>query len=220
MNAPSWQTELENFIGVKPLFTVEGNIDDIYPMNATGSFEPLEAVLAQLFGARGYHLVLCDPLRGIRDVNTLNTSNEASSTASPLIEEAADLARQRYADVRTSNPALDAGNAEDNTPFALNRLVENSMIIRSLLTARLEAATGAPVVCVFNLANRLTSNPVDLTPEENAALYESAHRGARRDSTDGQNINTLVTVSDCCGFVAQLVLPRKSWSARYYDSDS
>lgn len=196
MNAPSWQTELENFIGVKPLFTVEGNIDDIYPMNATGSFEPLEAVLAQLFGARGYHLVLCDPLRGIRDVNTSNTSNEASSTASPLIEEAADLARQRYADVRTSNPALDAGNAEDNTPFALNRLVENSMIIRSLLTARLEAATGASVVCVFNLANRLTSNPADLTPEENAVYMNLLIAVQDAIRPDGQNINTLVTVSD------------------------
>lgn len=138
MNAPSWQTELENFIGVKPLFTVEGNIDDIYPVAALNSFEPLEAVFEQLFGARGYHLVLCDPLRGIRDTGV------ALGVTSPLIEEAADLARQRYADVRTSNPALDAGGAEDSTPFALNRLVENSMIIRALLTACLEAAAGAP----------------------------------------------------------------------------
>lgn len=196
MNAPSWQTELENFIGVKPLFTVEGNIDDIYPMNATGSFESLETVLEQLFGARGYHLILCDPLRGIRDVNTSNTSYEASSAASPLIEEAADLARQRYADVRTSNPALDAGNAEDNTPFALNRLVENSMIIRALLTARLEAAAGKPVVCVFDLANRLTSNPADLTPEENAVYMNLLIAVQDAIRPDGHSINTLVTVSD------------------------
>lgn len=196
MNAPSWQTELENFIGVKPLFTVEGNIDDLYPVNATGSFESLEAVLAQLFGARGYYLVLCDPLRGIRDANTSNTPNEASSVVSPLIEEAADLARQRYADVRTSNPVLDAGNAEDSTPFALNRLVENSMIIRALLTARLEAAAGKPVVCVFDLANRLTSNPQDLTPEENAVYMNLLIAVQDAIRPDGQNINTLVTISD------------------------
>lgn len=196
MNAPSWQTELENFIGVKPLFTVEGNIDDIYPVAALDSFESLEAVLSQLFGERGYHLISCDPLRGIRDVNTSNTSNEAPSTTSPLIEEAADLARQRYADVRALNPALDAGNAEDNTPFALNRLVENSMIIRALLTARLEAAAGAPVVCVFNLANRLTSNPADLTPEENAVYMNLLIAVQDAIRPDGQNINTLVTVSD------------------------
>lgn len=190
MNAPSWQTELENFIGVKPLFTVEGNIDDIYPVAALNSFEPLEAVFEQLFGARGYHLVLCDPLRGIRDTGV------ALGVTSPLIEEAADLARQRYADVRTSNPALDAGGAEDSTPFALNRLVENSMIIRALLTARLEAAAGAPVVCVFNLANRLTSNPADLTPEENAVYMNLLIAVQDAIRPDGQSVNTLVAVSD------------------------
>lgn len=196
MSAPSWQTELENFIGVKPLFTVEGNIDDIYPVNATSSFESLEAVLVQLFGARGYCLVLCDPLRGIRDVNTSNTPYEASGAASPLIQEAADLARQHYTDVRTSNPVMDAGSAEDSAPFVLNRLVENSMIIRALLTARLEAAAGKPVVCVFNLANRLASNPADLTPEENAVYMNLLIAVQDAIRPDGHSINALVTVSD------------------------
>lgn len=190
MNVPSWQTELGNFIGVKPLFTVEGNVDDIYSVAALDAFESLEAVLTQLFGGHGYHLILCDPLRGIRDVGA------TPGAASSLIEEAADLARQHYADVRTSNPAMDVGNAEDSAPFVLNRLVENSMIIRALLTARLEAAAGKPVACVFNLANRLTSNPQDLTPEENAVYMNLLIAVQDAIRPDGQNINTLVTISD------------------------
>lgn len=28
---PTWQRELENFIGIKPLFVLEGNVSDLYP---------------------------------------------------------------------------------------------------------------------------------------------------------------------------------------------
>lgn len=28
---PTWQRELANFIGIKPVLVVEGNVDDIYP---------------------------------------------------------------------------------------------------------------------------------------------------------------------------------------------
>lgn len=70
------------------------------------------------------------------------------------------------------------------------------MIIRALLTARLEAAAGKPVACVFNLANRLTSNPQDLTPEENAVYMNLLIAVQDAIRPDGQNINTLVTISD------------------------
>ena len=31
MTAPTWQRELDNFIGIKPVFVIEGNIADISP---------------------------------------------------------------------------------------------------------------------------------------------------------------------------------------------
>lgn len=191
-NVPSWQIELSNFIGVKSLFTLEGNVDDIYPFvvadQAAVSFDPLEKVLEKIFGARGYLLILCDPLHGIRTV-------ESSGSAS-VVEEATALARNLNSDVRRSNPALDAESPEDRAPFVLNRLVENSMVIRAAMTNRLEAAGAKPIVCAVNLANRLTSNPTDLTAEENAVFMNLliAVRDAIRP--DGRNMNTVVTISD------------------------
>lgn len=201
--AQSWQTELSNFIGVKSLFMIEGNVDDVYPMRdvATGgqdtssatstqlSFDSLEAVLERLFAGRGYHLVFCDPLSGIRDTS-------AGGVPSPIIEEAAEIARKLYSDVRESNPSMNASCSDDTVPFAMNRLVENSMIIRAAVTNRLQAADGKPVACVLNMANRLTSNPQDLTPEENAVYMNLllAVRDAIRP--DGSSINTVVTISD------------------------
>lgn len=194
----TWQIELGNFIGVKPLFTIEGNISDIYPcvIDAEGSsisFEPLKETLSNLFGASGYHLIMCDPLRGIHNVS------EAASAESPIpaiIKEAADIARRQYADVHNANPVIDARNTRDSSPFDLNRLVENSMIIRAALTTRLESSKGKPVVCVLNLANRLTDNPAYLNPEENAVYMNLLMAVQNAIRPDGQNINTLVTVSD------------------------
>ena len=33
---PTWQRELENFIGIKPLFVLEGNVSDLYPWDCEG----------------------------------------------------------------------------------------------------------------------------------------------------------------------------------------
>lgn len=197
-HSQSWQIELDNFIGIKSLFSLEGNIDDIYPIGGTAvssgdgslagnpiAFETLETVLRQLFERRGYHLIVCDPLRGI-----------AGQDSQPLVQEAALLARQRYAQVRASNPVMDVATQEDSAPFLMNRLVENAMVIRAALTTRLEAAEGRPVACMVNLANRLTSNPSDLTPEENAVYLNLLLAVQDAIRPDGSSINTLITIAD------------------------
>lgn len=199
----SWQRELANFIGIKSLFMVEGNVDDLYPLPCAAahdegagvpdvaelSFEPLEAVLEVLFGGRGYHLIFCDPLNGIQAAS-------ADGASSALIEEAATIARSLYADVRDANPSLGAQCSEDAAPFMMNRLVENAMVIRAAMTHRLEGAGGKPVACVLNLANRFTSTPQDLTPEENAVYMNLLLAVREAIRPDGSSINTVITVSD------------------------
>ena len=51
MNMPTWQRELENFIGIKPLFVLEGNVSDLYPWDCEGQtqFLPLAHILPELF---------------------------------------------------------------------------------------------------------------------------------------------------------------------------
>ena len=53
MSTPTWQRELENFIGIKPLFVLEGNVADLYPWEAEGAtqFLPLAHILPELFAA-------------------------------------------------------------------------------------------------------------------------------------------------------------------------
>ena len=62
---PTWQRELDNFIGIKPIFVIEGNVADLYPWSpapntaapapeaadpsAAADFLPLDALLAALF---------------------------------------------------------------------------------------------------------------------------------------------------------------------------
>ena len=73
MNMPTWQRELENFIGIKPLFVLEGNVSDLYPWDCEGQtqFLPLAHILPELFaapdGTRPYRFLYVDPLRGVHD---------------------------------------------------------------------------------------------------------------------------------------------------------
>lgn len=196
MTSPTWQRELDNFIGIKPVFVIEGNVADLYPWeDATGStqFLPLSHILPQLFAgtgpgdARPYCFLFADPLRGIGD--PLGTGD-----ARELAEAAEAQADRLTAEAEALNPARDP--AARQAPFTANRLVHDALLMRAALSRRLdgEAAAGRSVACVLDLASRLSSSPEDLTPEENAVFMNLYLGAADAIRGDGAHVNTLVLV--------------------------
>lgn len=115
MNMPTWQRELENFIGIKPLFVLEGNVSDLYPWDCEGQtqFLPLAHILPELFaapdGTRPYRFLYVDPLRGVHD--PLGTG-EVRALAQ---------AAQREADASPPRPSLSPGADPASQPAALCR---------------------------------------------------------------------------------------------------
>ena len=250
MTAPTWQRELDNFIGIKPIFIIEGNVADIYPWEPEAAhsaaetqavdagrwsarssaatetaqwavspsedclstapsprsdgrrdeaterpepapqFLPLEALLPELFAAHGtrpYRFLFVDPLRGITDPTG---AGDARAIASAAQHEADRLT----AEAEALNPASDP--AARQAPFAANRLVHDSLLVRAALSQRLDLPGAAPssIACVFNLASRLSSSPEDLTPEENAVFMNLYLGAADAIRGDGSHVNTLVLV--------------------------
>lgn len=206
---PTWQRELGNFIGIKPIFVIEGNVADLYPWSpapntaapapeaadpsaATG-FLPLDALLAALFAGtdpgrpRPYRFLFVDPLRGISD--PLGTG-DATILANAAQREAAQIT----AEAEALNPASDPASRQQ--PYAANRLVHDALLVRAALSRRLDddAAAPASVACVFNLASRLASSPEDLTPEENAVFMNLYLGAADAIRGDGAHVNTLALV--------------------------
>ena len=203
MATPTWQRELANFIGIKPIFVIEGNIADIYPWESekdavSPQFLPLDQLLVELFaapdGTQPYQFLFVDPLRGITDPTG---TGDVARLASAAQREADRL----VAEAEALNPASDP--AARQQPFASNRLVHDSLLVRAALSRRLEfpAETGeaAPtpsIACVFNFASRLSSSPEDLTPEENAVFMNLALGAADAIRGDGAHVNTLVLVAN------------------------
>ncbi len=209
---PTWQRELDNFIGIKPVFVIEGNVADLYPWtpaapatpapapapeaadpDATADFLPLDALLAALFAGtdaarpRPYRFLFVDPLRGISD--PLGTGDAAE-----LANAAQREATQITAEAEALNPASDPASRQQ--PYAANRLVHDALLVRAALSRRLDddAAAPASIACVFNLASRLSSSPEDLTPEENAVFMNLYLGAADAIRGDGAHVNTLVLV--------------------------
>lgn len=207
--APTWQRELDNFIGIKPIFVIEGNVADLYPWSpapntaapapeaadpsTTADFLPLDALLVALFAGtdpgrpRPYRFLFVDPLRGISD--PLGTG-DATILANAAQREAAQIT----AEAEALNPASDPASRQQ--PYAANRLVHDALLVRAALSRRLDddAAAPASVACVFNLASRLASSPEDLTPEENAVFMNLYLGAADAIRGDGAHVNTLVLV--------------------------
>lgn len=243
MAMPTWQRELENFIGIKPLFVLEGNVADLYPWNPgdhagaepsesvpgigdSGStadqtqFLPLAHLLPELFaapdGARPYRFLYVDPLRGVHD--PLGTGEVRT-----LAQAAQREAERLTAEADALNPGADPASRQQ--PFAANRLVHDSLLVRAALSRRLaedpstprlrrsaqdDTGTSAPgsvqddagsreprsVACVFDFASRLASSPEDLTPEENAVFMNLLLGAKDAIRGDGEHVNTLVLVAN------------------------
>lgn len=216
MTAPTWQRELDNFVGIKPIFVLEGNVADCYPWQFDGESEPqflpLNQVLPLLFAGfdtarpRPYRFLFVDPLRGVTDPTG---TGDARILAQAAERQAELISREAEA----LNPASDPASRQQ--PFAANRLVHDSLLVRAALSRRLEdsAAPTAPaaasdpaapalaaptgpssIACVFDLASRVASSPEDLTPEENAVFMNLLIGAQDAIRGDGSHVNTLVLV--------------------------
>lgn len=218
---PPWQKEIENFVGIKSAFILEGNIHDIYPHSSdekgevTAEFLSLEELLPRLFergaarGKRGgaseqsasvaapaYRFMFCDPLRGM-------TNPLGDPGLSGLIETANREAER----LAKESEALNASRRQE--PYADNRLVHDSLVARAALTRRLAASGEATngrsqanpesmpaqsVACIYSFASRLSARPSDLSPDENAVFMNLMLGVMDSIRGDGANRNTLVLV--------------------------
>ena len=77
-------------------------------------------------------------------------------------------AERLTAEAEALNPGADPASRQQ--PFAANRLVHDSLLVRAALSRRLGEEEPRSVACVFDFASRLASSPEDLTPEENAVF--------------------------------------------------
>lgn len=193
MNMPTWQRELENFIGIKPLFVLEGNVSDLYPWDCEGQtqFLPLAHILPELFaapdGTRPYRFLYVDPLRGVHD--PLGTGEVRA-----LAQAAQREAERLTAEADALNPGADPASRQQ--PFAANRLIHDSLLVRAALSRRLGEEEPRSVACVFDFASRLASSPEDLTPEENAVFMNLLLGAKDAIRGDGEHVNTLVLVAN------------------------
>lgn len=207
---PPWQREIENFVGIKSAFIIEGNVHDRYPFyadehpGATPLFLELEELLPRLFergAARrrtpqdastpAYRFLFCDPLRGM--------TNPLGDPGLPDLLESAGREADR---LRKETEALNPSRRQE--PYADNRLVHNSLIARAALTRRLEgqkehagnlpSAPSRSIACVFSFASRLSARPSDLSAEENAVFMNLMLGVMDAIRGDGANRNTLVLV--------------------------
>lgn len=167
MNMPTWQRELENFIGIKPLFVLEGNVSDLYPWDCEGQtqFLPLAHILPELFaapdGTRPYRFLYVDPLRGVHDPSA--PARCARSPRRPQRE-----AERLTAEADALNPGADRRAASSPLPPTASSTTPCSCARPS--RGGSERKNPGSVACVFDFASRLASSPEDLTPEENAVL--------------------------------------------------
>lgn len=145
MTAPTWQRELDNFVGIKPIFVLEGNVADCYPWQFDGESEPqflpLNQVLPLLFAGldaarpRPYRFLFVDPLRGVTDPAGTGDARVLAQAA----ERQAELISR---EAEALNPASDPASRQQ--PFAANRLVHDSLLVRAALSRRLEDTGPAP----------------------------------------------------------------------------
>ena len=215
MTAPTWQRELDNFVGIKPIFVLEGNVADCYPWQAADQAEPqflgLNQVLPLLFAGfdgnrpRPYRFLFVDPLRGITDPTG---TGEARALAQAAERQAELISREAEA----LNPASDPASRQQ--PFAANRLVHDSLLVRAALSRRLDtetapaapaapAAPPAPLPTDAAPANAAGNSPAPAAPSPSsiACVFDLASRVASspEDLTPEENavfMNLLIGAQD------------------------
>lgn len=213
MTAPTWQRELDNFVGIKPIFVLEGNVADCYPWQPADQAEPqflgLNQVLPLLFAGfdsahpRPYRFLFVDPLRGVTDPAGTGDARVLAQAA----ERQAELISR---EAEALNPASDPSSRQQ--PFAANRLVHDSLLVRAALSRRLDAnaapttpaASGtqdATEAATANTGNSAAAAGTASDPSSIACVFDLASRVASspEDLTPEENavfMNLLIGAQD------------------------
>ncbi|MDO4538650.1 MAG: hypothetical protein Q4B54_10850, partial [Coriobacteriales bacterium] len=193
---PQWQRELINFKGIKSLFVLEKNINDLYlswdvslekvePLDY--DFLPMTDVLAGIFEdethASGYRMVFWDPIshftnpRG--DQGLVELLKEANREAQELAKEEARI------------------NAFAQRAGQESQLVRDSRIIRALLTRNVNTGVAARPLCVVvGMASRIVPSAESLMPEDINVFSNLLLAADGALTPDTRSKNTLVLLAD------------------------
>jgi ATP-dependent Clp protease ATP-binding subunit ClpA len=183
-NRPKWQEELSSFSGITSTFILEGNINDIYPIEIEENidFKPLNFVLATLFG--GYEILIGDPLFGFAD--PFERGEDAKKAIAERYEEIAKRQRKSRSVFEVST--------EDSGTEKMRRFSE---VVRAALT---DDTVDKPVVAVVNFASRLVRQSEQQDPGETAMYLNFLYASQNAIRTMGK-MRTLILVVDKRGDV-------------------
>ena len=213
MQKPSWQRELGNFKGIKSLFLLERNVNDLYPFwdgdaALNDAERPLFVTLQELLhaafaedGRAGrYQVVFFDPLRRFN-----NPFHDARIEG--LLAEAGRVAAEQQAEAERVNSF--GHPRQGSVGDQASELVRDARIIRALLTSSVESGEGRreaqapggrqPVAVVVDMASRLVNMPTSLDADETeffTNLFVAANDALRVALDDGvqSSRNALVLV--------------------------
>lgn len=194
-NIAKWQRELMSFVGIKSLFIVEGNINDLYPnytlqdgATELRDFCILTRIIANIFDSQetaGCYDFLCyDPLYGFSDSLSLNQTPE-------LVALYERLAHTDSANIHSLN-GRDKREAHSD-----NRLIRDSQTIRAALTQSgdivpLEGKKSMAVI--VHSASRFLASPEGMSSDEITFFLNLFYGANKAIRGNGRTINTLILI--------------------------
>lgn len=214
---PQWQRELLNFKGIKSMFVLEKNVNDIYPY-WDGSQGGQSAQDVEFMGINELMMSIFEK-RSDQDSYKVICYNPVSRFANPFndpsLEAYLRAADREAAQIRLQDDQVNSFGSRNNSSAraTASNIMNDAMMIRALLTRTLsigdsengsieesesgvrgDANKAKPVAVVVDMASRMISSPNALEPDEIAAFSNMliATREALR--VDGTNRNTLVLI--------------------------
>ena len=194
INYPQWQRELLNYKGIKSLFVLEKNTNDLYPTidsmfdGDSYVFLPMVELLTSLFQdnpeSSSYKMVFYDPIS-----HFTNPMNDAD--VGDLIKTADREAQALAAEEARLNSFAPQGGQEQ-------RLVRDARVIRALLTRNTaqQGEVPQPVCVVVSMASRLAVSAQNLMPDDLTLFSHLLLAADGALSPDAKSKNTLVLVAD------------------------
>ena len=181
---PKWQEELSSFAGIISTFILEGNINDIYPVEKEDNidFKPLNSVLETLF--KDYEILIGDPLFGFAD-----PFERGEDAKKAIAEQYEEIARQQR-----KNRSVFEVSTEDSGTEKMRRFSE---VVRAALT---DDTVDKPVVAVVNFASRLVRQSEQQDSGETAMYLNFLYASQNAIRTAGK-MRTLILVADKRGDV-------------------
>lgn len=187
---PKWQQELESFAGITSTFILEGNINDLYPLNQNSEiyFDPFNNVLGEIFN--DYDLLFGDPLFGFSDpLEREGEAGEAIKNLAETFEKIAKSQRKRRGLFYVERPS----ESDD-------QMKRFSEAVRAALTQTREDGIKKPIAAVVNFASRLIRQSEQQDHDEKA-MYLNFHYASQNALRLSGKINTLILVVDKRGDV-------------------